>query len=143
MSSLSRYEHGAVVAEPTETVADVARRMRDFRVGCVVVTRGARVTGILTDRDLVLRVIAEGKDPELTLVADVVTHDPTTLERTDSIETALRKMREHGVRRLPITSYDGKVTGIVTADDLTVLLAQELADLGAGISENVDATESR
>ncbi|MCC6553649.1 MAG: CBS domain-containing protein [Polyangiaceae bacterium] len=143
MSSLSRFEHGAVVAELTETAVDVARRMRDFRVGCVVVTRGARVTGILTDRDLVMRVMAEGRDPQRTLVADIVTYDPATLERTDSIETALRVMRERGVRRLPIVDYSGKVTGIVTADDLTVLLAQELADLGTGISENVDASESR
>jgi CBS domain-containing protein len=52
-------------------------------------------------------------------------------------------MRERGVRRLPIVTEDGKLTGIVTADDLTVLLTQELADLGLGIENRVDATESR
>lgn len=117
--------------------------MRDFRVGCVVVTRGARVVGILTDRDMVIRVMAEGRNPEHTLVADVVTYDPATLQRADGIETALHLMRERCVRRLPIVSYDGKVTGIVTADDLTALLAKELSALGAGISENVDTSESR
>ncbi|XXX73790.1 CBS domain-containing protein [Sorangium sp. So ce134] len=141
--SLTRFEHGAVSAELTETAIDVARRMRDFRVGCVVVTQGARAIGILTDRDLVMRVMADAREPEKTLVSEIVTYDPTTLQQTDSIETALRLMRERGVRRLPIVRHDGKVTGIVTADDLTVMLASELSDLGAGIRDNVDASESR
>ncbi|WP_437567603.1 CBS domain-containing protein [Sorangium sp. So ce296] len=130
-------------ADLTETAIDVARRMRDFRVGCVVVTQGARAIGILTDRDLVMRVMADAREPEKTLVSEIVTYDPTTLQQSDSIETALRLMRERGVRRLPIVRHDGKVTGIVTADDLTVMLAAELSDLGAGIRDNVDATESR
>ncbi|WP_437596753.1 CBS domain-containing protein [Sorangium sp. So ce590] len=130
-------------AELTETAIDVARRMREFRVGCVVVTQGARAIGILTDRDLVMRVMADARDPGKTLVSEIVTYDPTTLQQTDSIETALRLMRERGVRRLPIVRHDGNVTGIVTADDLIVMLASALADLGAGIRDNVDATESR
>ncbi|KYF67366.1 CBS domain-containing protein [Sorangium cellulosum] len=130
-------------ADLSETATAVARRMREFRVGCVVVTQGARAIGILTDRDLVLRVMADALEPEKTLVSEIVTYDPTTLQQSDSIETALRLMRERGVRRLPIVRYDGKVTGIVTADDLTVLLAEELADLGAGIQHNVESTESR
>ena len=132
-----------MVAELSETAADVARRMRDFHVGCVVVVREARVVGILTDRDLVLRVMAEGRDPLETRVEDVVTYDPSTLDRTDGIETALRLMRERCVRRLPIVDRDGRVVGIVTADDLIVLLSRELSDLGAGIRENVDSSESR
>ncbi len=141
--SLSRYEHGAVVADLSETIVDVARRMRDFRVGCVVVTRNARPIGILTDRDLTVRVLAEKRDPERTLVSDIVTYDIATLPRSATIETAVRTMREHGVRRLPIVTDEGKITGIVTADDLTILLAQELADLGEGIRDNVDTRESR
>ncbi|WP_437965043.1 CBS domain-containing protein [Sorangium sp. So ce260] len=130
-------------AELTETAIDVARRMRDFRVGCVVVTQGARAIGIITDRDLVMRVMADAREPEKTLVSEIVTYDPTTLQQSDSIETALRLMRDRGVRRLPIVRHDGKVTGIVTADDLTMLLAAELADLGAGIRGNVEASETR
>lgn len=141
--SLCRFEHGAVSAELTETAIDVARRMRDFRVGCVVVTQGARAIGIITDRDLVMRVMADAREPEKTLVSEIVTYDPTTLQQSDSIETALRLMRDRGVRRLPIVRHDGKVTGIVTADDLTMMLAAELADLGAGIRENVEASETR
>jgi len=141
--SLSRYEHGAVCADLNETARDVGRRMRDFRVGCVVVTRGAHPVGIITDRDLALRVVGAGRDPWTTKVSEIVTYDATTLPRTAGIDTAARVMRERGVRRLPIVTEDGKVTGIVTADDLTILLAQELADVGAGLAESVDSGESR
>lgn len=140
---LSRFEHGAVVAELGESAATAARRMRDYRVGCVVVVRDARPVGIITDRDLAIRVVADGKDPERTPIADVVTYDAATVTRDAGIETAVRLMSERGVRRLPIVTEDGKVTGIITADDITVLLTGLLADLGAGIRDNVDTSESR
>jgi len=140
---LTRFEHGAVVAELAESVVDVARRMRDYRVGCVVVTRGASPIGILTDRDLALRVVAEGLDPRITPVSAVLTYDATTVPRTAGIDAALRIMSERGVRRVPIVTEDGRITGIVTADDLIVLLTKQLAQLGTSIGENVDAVESR
>ena len=132
-----------MVAQLSETALDVARRMRDFHVGCVVVTRGSTPVGIITDRDLALRVVAEGRDPLRTLVSEIVTYDATTLPRTAGIETAFRTRRERGVRRLPIVTEEGKLTGIVTADDLTMLLTQELSDLGLGLGNAVDSTESR
>jgi CBS domain-containing protein len=141
--SLYQFEHGAVVADLSETALDVARRMRDFRVGCVVVTRGATPIGIVTDRDLAIRVVAEGRDPATTLVSEITTYDPTTLPRSAGIDTAARTMRERGVRRLPIVTEEGKVIGIVTADDLTILLARELGDLGKGLDSSADSTESR
>jgi CBS domain-containing protein len=140
---LARFEHGVVVAQLTETAAAVARRMRDFHVGCVVVIRDDRSVGILTDRDLVLRVVAEGKDPQETPVSDIVTYDATTVQRDAGIETAALLMRDRGVRRLPIVTDDGRVTGIVTADDLVVLLTDELAHVGIGIRDNVDSGDSR
>lgn len=140
---LSRFEHGAVVAELGESAATAARRMRDFRVGCVVVVRDARPVGILTDRDLAIRVVAEGRDPESTPVSEIVTYEAATVQRDAGIETAVRLMSDRGVRRLPIVTEDGKVTGIVTADDLTVMLTTMLGDMGIGIRDNVDASESR
>jgi CBS domain-containing protein len=140
---LARFEHGVVVAQLSETAAVAACRLRDFKVGCVVVIRGDRSVGILTDRDLALRVVAEGRDPQKTLVSEIVTYDATTVSREAGIETAVRLMRDHGVRRLPIVTEDGQVTGIVTADDLVVLLTDELAHVGIAIRDNVDAGESR
>lgn len=141
--SLSRFENRVITAALDETAVDVAMKMRESRVGCVVVTRSSRPIGIVTDRDLALRVVAEGKDPHLTKVADIVTYDATTIPRDAGIETAVHTMRECGVRRLPIVDKDGVVTGIVTADDLTILLAQELSDLGAGLYASVDTDDSR
>jgi CBS domain-containing protein len=140
---LARFEHGLVVAQLTETAADAARRLRDFQVGCVVVTCSGKSVGILTDRDLALRVVAEGRDPHTTLVSDIVTYDATTVSRDAGIEAAVRIMRERGVRRLPIVAEDGQVTGIVTADDLIVHLTKDLAGLGAAIRDNVDADDTR
>lgn len=136
--SLSRFENRVVTATLDESAMDIARKMRDGRVGCVVITRSSRPIGIVTDRDLALRVVAEGKDARTTSIADIVTYDATTIPRDAGIETAVHTMRECGVRRLPIVDNDGVVTGIVTADDLTILLARELGDLGEGLNASVN-----
>lgn len=140
---LQRFERGAVVAQAEESARAAAIRMREHHVGCVVVTRDAHPIGILTDRDIALRVVAEGRDPEQTKIADIVTYDVTTIERDAEVGTAARLMREHGVRRLPIVDEAGHVTGIVTADDLVALLAENLYDVGMSIGSNVDASDSR
>src|SRR5579862_992855 len=91
---LTRFEHGAVVARLDESALVAARRMRDFRVGSVIVIRDGRPIGILTDRDLVIRVIAAGLDPARTTLSDIVTYDATTISRDAEIETAARLMSE-------------------------------------------------
>jgi CBS domain-containing protein len=142
-SPLGRFERAVVTATLDDTVLDVARRMRDQKVGCVVVIRDGHPVGILTDRDIVLRIVAERLDPDAVLVSSIVTYDAVTIARTDGFETAVRAMREHGVRRVPIVDADGRVTGIVTADDLVALLGSELSSLGDAIASNVDGSESR
>lgn len=140
---LARFEHGAVVAELNESAATAARRMRDFRVGCVVVVRNARPVGILTDRDLAIRVVASGLDAEKTPISEVVTYEASTVPREAALESVVSLMSERGVRRVPIVTEEGKVSGVVTADDLMVLFTRQLAGLGVGIRDNVDAVESR
>lgn len=141
--ALTRFERQVITAKLDETALAVACRMRDHKVGCIVVVRDERPVGMLTDRDLVLRVVAEGLDPAAVLVSSIVTYDAVTVARTDGFETAVRTMRQHGVRRLPIVDADGRVTGIVTADDLVALLGSELSSLGEAITGNVDGSESR
>jgi len=142
-TALSRFERPVVTATLDEQVFDVACRMRDQHVGCVVVVRDGRPLGMLTDRDIVLRVVAEGLDARTLLVSSIVTYEAMTILRTDGFETALRTMREHGIRRVPIVDEDGRITGIVTADDLVALLGSELASLSEAITRNVDGSESR
>ena len=141
--SLGRFERPVVTANLDDSVYQVACRMRDEHVGCVVVIRDGRPVGMLTDRDLALRVVAEGLDPRSVLVSSIVTYDAATILRSDGIETAVRTMREHCVRRVPIVDEDGRVTGIVTADDLVALFSSELSALGEAITSNVDGSESR
>jgi len=131
-----------VTATPDEDVRSVARKMRDGHVGCVVVNEGRRPVGIVTDRDLALRVLAEG-DPTTTRVSEVMTIDPSTIEVGAGVEAVLRTMRAAGTRRLPVVDGDGALVGIVTHDDLLVVFARELGALGEGLERAVDAPELR
>jgi CBS domain-containing protein len=97
-----------------------------------VVEEEGRAAGILTDRDIVVRAIAEGRDPGSTTVGEVCSSDLTTLTPDQSIDDAVRLMREHDVRRLPVVQ-DGRPVGIVSLGDLAVELDPDsaLADISA------------
>ena len=104
----------------SSTVAEAARKMRQNDVGAMVVVDDSdRVVGVVTDRDLTVRVIAEGKDPASTRIAEAASRDLTTITPTDSAEQAVRLMREHALRRLPVVEGDRPV-GIVSIGDLAV-----------------------
>jgi CBS domain-containing protein len=103
----------------TETLAGAAKQMRDADVGVVVVLDNDTVHGVVTDRDIVVRGIAEDLDPFSTALATVCTHDLVTVRPDDTIETAVRLMREHSVRRLPVVE-GGRPVGVVSIGDLAV-----------------------
>lgn len=133
-----------VLADQNETATEVARRLRDERVGCVIVTTGDRQPiGILTDRDLAIRVVAEGRDPNSVLVSEIVTSAPLVLREDDDVASAVACMRDHGIRRIPIVDDAGRAVGIVTSDDLMIELGREMGSLSAGLEGSVDSTESR
>jgi len=107
--------------------------MRQNDVGAMVVVDDSdRVVGVVTDRDLTVRVIAEGKDPASTRIAEAASRDLTTITPTDSAEQAVRLMREHALRRLPVVEGDRPV-GIVSIGDLAVERdrSSALADISA------------
>jgi CBS domain-containing protein len=122
-----RPEHVSEVMTPlpstvrvSETIAEAADKMRQIDVGSmVVVDDTGRVTGILTDRDIAIRVVAQGLDPQTTTVGEVASHDLTTLAPSDSVEEAVRVMRDKAIRRLPVVEEDRPV-GIVTIGDLAM-----------------------
>jgi CBS domain-containing protein len=106
------------LAEPGETVLEAARRMRARRVGTLVVVDDAgKPVGLLTDRDLTLRVVAAGGDPRALSVAEVMTANPKTVSESTPIESALALMRSGAFRRLPVVNEDGKLVGILSLDD--------------------------
>jgi CBS domain-containing protein len=122
----------------TETLARAAKQMRDADVGDVMVVDDGRVIGLVTDRDIVVRGIAEDLDPFSTTLATVCTRDVVTVGAEDSVETAVRLMREHAVRRLPVLAGDGTPLGVVSLGDIAIERDREsaLADISAAEPNN-------
>ncbi|WP_256300556.1 CBS domain-containing protein [Haloarchaeobius salinus] len=120
-----------VTAPPDTSIESLAATMDEESVGSVVVTRDDVPAGIVTDRDLTVRVLAAARDPTDLTARDVMTEDLCTVQRGDGFYEAATTMAENGVRRLPVCEGES-LEGIITADDLTELLADEqqhLADL--------------
>ena len=104
--------------EPYTTVVDAARVMKQEDAGVVPVTENGRLTGMVTDRDIAIRVVAEGKDPQSTTVQEVASKNLVTLDPEQDLDEALRLMAQHQVRRLPVVEEDGRLVGIVAQADV-------------------------
>ena len=118
-------------ASPGETVDVIAQRMHQRAVGTlVVVSSESEPIGIVTDRDLVERVLAKGMSPVETNVRDVMTPGPKTVFEETPIETALALMRSGGFRRLPVVDRNYQLVGLITLDDILMLLAEEFTQVG-------------
>jgi CBS domain-containing protein len=117
--------HGAECTRTTDTLADAARKMRDLEVGALPICgEDEQLKGILTDRDIVVRCIAEGGDPATMRVAELAEGKPVTIGADDSVEEALRTMKEHNVRRLPV--IDGhELVGMVSQADVAKNLPED------------------
>ncbi len=123
-------------ARPDETARAAAQRMAARCVGSlVVVDARERPIGIVTDRDLMLRVVAADVDPRETQVRDIMTGHAETLPEDASVEEALAAMRAGGVRRLPIVGSDGSLVGIVSVDDVIAQLARDVAAVGSFLEQ--------
>ena len=119
------------------TVERAAQLMREHHVGCLVVAdntpQGRLVVGVLTDRDIVTAVVAMSLDPAALRVEDVMSADVTTARAEDSMEDLIGTMRSEGVRRLPVTTPEGCLIGLVTLDDLLRVMAEQLRSMGRAI----------
>lgn len=128
------------LAEPGDSVWQAAERMRQRTVGSLLILNVRRQPeGILTDRDLVVRVLAAGKDPQTTTVGEVMTRRLKTIREDASIEVALSEMREGCFRRLPVVDRLGELVGLVTLDDLLLLLTEEMTQIGAVLQSETPA----
>lgn len=122
-----------VSATPETSVSELAQLMRDENVGSVLITNDERSVGIVTDRDLTTRLLAEETDPSTQTAKDVMSESLCTASPETGFYEAAQLMSEHGVRRLPVCDDDGTPTGIITADDLSELLADEHQQLASVI----------
>jgi CBS domain-containing protein len=101
-----------------KSVAYAAKMMRDEDVGLAPIVEGDRLVGTLTDRDIAIRVVAEGRDPESTTAREVASTDLITVDPQQELDEALRLMAQHQVRRLPVVEEDGRLVGIVAQADV-------------------------
>jgi CBS domain-containing protein len=108
-----------VTVQTTDSVMAAARSMRDGNIGDVVVVERGQIQGILTDRDIVVRALAEGRDPTSTTVGEICSRELTTLSPSDSVNEAVKIMRDKAIRRLPVVD-GGRPVGIVSLGDLAV-----------------------
>jgi CBS domain-containing protein len=133
-----------VCCKRDETVQGAALLMRKNHVGDLVVADqldDERIpVGIVTDRDIVVSVIALGLDPSSLLVGDIMSDDLMTVGESDDVYSTIEQMRFRGIRRVPVINAEGSLTGIVSADDLLEFLAEEMGELSR-ISSHQQAHE--
>jgi CBS domain-containing protein len=123
--------------DASETVSDVAKQMSEGDVGAILITEADTLSGIVTDRDIVVRAVAQGKDPDDVRAGDICSSDPQTLSPEDELGDAVRQVKESNIRRLPVVE-DGKPVGILSLGDLAQKLDAEsvLADISAAPANN-------
>lgn len=133
--SLQKFcERPVVTISPEQTINDACQLLREKNVGCLVAIEKEKLCGILTDRDIALKVIGEKKDPQRTKVRDIMTANPTRIAVNKTLHDLTMLMHSYHVRRVPIVDGGDKILGMVTLDDLLILLGQEMADIGQGVS---------
>jgi CBS domain-containing protein len=119
---------------PSTPVTEAATIMRDENIGSlVVVDVDKRLLGIITDRDIVVSVVANGKSPAEIVVGDVMTSELITVQEDESVFEILRVLGKNSVRRVPVLRR-GRLVGIVSVDDLIVLVVTELSNLASALS---------
>ena len=121
-----------VTAGPKDSLAKVAKHMQQHNVGTIVVVEQKRPVGIVTDRDLAMAVCAEKVSPE-EHVQKVMPCPVSTMNQNEGIYTATQYMMENAVRRLPVVDNVGWLVGLVSLDDLLLLLSREMNNLAEGI----------
>lgn len=142
MSIVSYCRRAACTASADETLAAAAQRMEKEGIGLLVVTEDGRLAGVLTDRDVTLHAVAEERDAAATRIGEAMTRPPVALQRGDGLEDALARMASARVRRLPVRDGE-RVEGVVSADDLALLLAREIGGLGEVLVAQLPAGASR
>lgn len=132
-----------IITEREATITEVAKLMREFHVGDVVVIEKdgdfVRPVGIITDRDIVANLVAKGVDLDTATAGEVMSTKLIMAQESEGIWVTLQRMRQKGIRRIPVINQDGGLEGILAVDDVLELLAEELTLL----SQVVDQEQER
>jgi CBS domain-containing protein len=123
-----------VTSLPTyATVLDAAKFMTDMNVGTVIVTVEDIPSGLITDRDIVTKVLAQGKDPKTTKIEEIMITPVVTISEDKGIFDATKLMSTHGIRRFPVVDTKGKLVGVIALDDVMVLLGEEMKNIAGAL----------
>jgi len=120
------------------TVLDAAKFMTDMNVGSVIVTDNNSPTGLITDRDVVAKVIARGKDSKSTRISEIMVSPVVTISDDKDIIDATQIMSTHGIRRLPVTGPKGNLVGVISLDDVLVVLGKEMQNIAATLKKELE-----
>lgn len=132
-------KHQVITVTPRVDLIAAAELMREKHVGFLVVAESdttglyGRPVGVLTDRDIVVSVVANGADPKQLTVADIMNQGPAVVDETESLDQALQTMRRMGVRRLPVVGPRGTLTGVLSLDDVIDVLAREIGEVSGAV----------
>ena len=118
-----------ITISPETSLLEAARLMRSRHVGSVIVVNEDRPIGILTDRDIIIKAVAEDKDPKGMHAYEIMTHNPAMVNINFDPLDATRIMRDRGLRRLPVVDENSHLLGIITLDDMLDLLGKEASNL--------------
>jgi len=129
LGNLCRRE--VVVVNQGTPIKEAVKFMEEKNIGSVIVVGGGKPVGIATDRDILLRVVNKGLDPEKSSVDDVMTKEIVTLKESMGLFEALEQVKGKGIRRFPIVDARGNLKGIMTLDDIIYLLGKEMADVAS------------
>jgi CBS domain-containing protein len=133
--SLQQFcERPLITVSPAQTISEACQLLQDKNIGCLVAVENGTLCGILTDRDIALKVTGAGKDPRQTTVREVMTANPARIPVNKNLSDLTELMHAFHVRRVPIVDGGNKPLGLVTLDDLLVLLGKEMSDVGDSVS---------
>jgi CBS domain-containing protein len=131
-----------VVCNPEESIQEAVKLMRDNHVGDVVVVEqggnGPVPIGILTDRDIVVELLAEQVDLDSVACGDVMSREMITAAEDDQVLSTIERMRDKGIRRIPVVDKGGGLQGILSVDDLIELISEQLADLATLVGRQIE-----
>ena len=135
MNLLNFARSGVIKLSPSSSAAQAAYLMSERNVGCVVIAEGETPVGIITDRDIVVRVISKDLDPKSTEIRTVMTPDPITLDEELDLFEALETMKQYPIRRFPIVDANGNLSGFFSLDDVMYLLGIEMSAVSRIIAQ--------
>lgn len=131
MSVKSFMETHLVVIQPDESITAAAKRMSEHNLGALLVVEDGKLSGIISERDLLKRVVAVGLDPDKTLVRQVATPKPVVVQAGETLAACYQILKEHNFRHLPVVDAEGRPLGVLSTRDL-------LRHMVVGMEDHVD-----